>query len=374
MGVKVREKVLGSGIWWVFVAHNKKRTSRKVGNKKAALNLKKEIEEELAKGSMGFLEESPATLAEYGRQHIESPIHEWGPRTTSTYLSHLEKHIIPYPLSQLPITEVRARHIKEWIGKLKGTGLAKATIQLILAVLSGIFEAARVDEIISANPCQRAGKFIGNGTVDGIVPFTAEEVQEILDKAVGVCGSMDRALFTLLARTGIRIGEALGLEWDDINFEARTATISKNWDSKLKRIGKPKNKKTREVDLSPGTVAALGVVKQLHGEEYTGPIFVDKKGDRLKYDLVARHFEQIRPREIGLHGLRHTYATLRIAKGDNIVDVSNQLGHHDPGFTLKRYAHWVPRAHKSQVDELDTLHLMHPPCTLPSENPAATLQ
>ena len=61
------------------------------------------------------------------------------------------------------------------------------------------------------------------------------------------------------------------------------------------------------------------------------------------------------PRRVRFHDLRHTYATLRVAKGDNIVDISNQLGHHDPGFTLKAYAHWLLGEHKSQVDELDDL-------------------
>jgi len=58
---------------------------------------------------------------------------------------------------------------------------------------------------------------------------------------------------------------------------------------------------------------------------------------------------------VRFHDLRHTYATLRVAKGDSIVDISNQLGHHDLGFTLKAYAHWLPGEHKSQVDELDDL-------------------
>jgi hypothetical protein len=43
----------------------------------------------------------------------------------------------------------------------------------------------------------------------------------------------------------------------------------------------------------------------------------------------------VAPRRVRFHDLRHTYATLRVAKGDNIVDISSQLGHHDPGFTLK---------------------------------------
>jgi integrase len=65
--------------------------------------------------------------------------------------------------------------------------------------------------------------------------------------------------------------------------------------------------------------------------------------------------QKVAPRRVRFHDLRHTYATLRVAKGDNIVDISNQLGHHGPGFTLKAYAHWLPGEHKSQVDEHDYL-------------------
>ncbi|MBW2071451.1 MAG: tyrosine-type recombinase/integrase, partial [Deltaproteobacteria bacterium] len=122
----------------------------------------------------------------------------------------------------------------------------------------------------------------------------------------------------------------------------------------------PKNRKAREVDLSAATIKALRELKAVHGEEYQGAIFITKAGKRLHYDVISRHYRKIRPRPVGLHALRHTYATMRIAKGDNIVDVSNQLGHHDAGFTLRRYAHWLPRAHKAQVDELDYLHLTHP--------------
>ena len=54
------------------------------------------------------------------------------------------------------------------------------------------------------------------------------------------------------------------------------------------------------------------------------------------------------------------YATLRIAKGDNILDVSKQLGHYKVSFTLDQYAQWVPGEHKGQVDELDNLHFLTP--------------
>jgi len=85
------------------------------------------------------------------------------------------------------------------------------------------------------------------------------------------------------------------------------------------------------------------------------PIFVDERGERLSYQVVYKALQKVARRPVRIHDLRHTYATLRVAKGDNIVDVSNQLGHHDPGFTLKRYAHWMPGERKAQVDQLDMI-------------------
>ncbi len=55
-----------------------------------------------------------------------------------------------------------------------------------------------------------------------------------------------------------------------------------------------------------------------------------------------------------MHDLRHTYATLRISKGDNIKDVSMQLGHASVKITLDTYTKWIPGKQKPQVDELDS--------------------
>ena len=54
-----------------------------------------------------------------------------------------------------------------------------------------------------------------------------------------------------------------------------------------------------------------------------------------------------------IRDLRHTYATLRISKGDSITDVSAQLGHHSIKFTLDQYYHWMPGEAKGEVDGLD---------------------
>ncbi len=58
-------------------------------------------------------------------------------------------------------------------------------------------------------------------------------------------------------------------------------------------------------------------------------------------------------RKIRIHDLRHTYTTLRISKGNNIADVSKQLGHSSMKITLDTYYHWIPGGKKDEVDELD---------------------
>ena len=60
-------------------------------------------------------------------------------------------------------------------------------------------------------------------------------------------------------------------------------------------------------------------------------------------------------RRIRIHDARHTYATLRISKGDNIADVSKQLGHYSVRTTMDVYYHWLPGNKKSEVDALDDI-------------------
>ena len=158
MAVTVREKVSGSGTWWVFVNHRGKRLSKRVGDKATANKLAKEMRERLAKDDLGMVRETVPTLGNYAEKHINSPIHEWTEGTRESYGRNLASNISPYSIAKMPLNEVKLRHIKEWIGELKAKGLAKGTIQLVLAVLHGVFEAARIDEhVLPGIPTPRSG-------------------------------------------------------------------------------------------------------------------------------------------------------------------------------------------------------------------------
>ncbi|MFZ2448791.1 MAG: tyrosine-type recombinase/integrase [Syntrophobacteraceae bacterium] len=76
--------------------------------------------------------------------------------------------------------------------------------------------------------------------------------------------------------------------------------------------------------------------------------------NNLRKRVFYRALERAKLRRIRIHDLRHTYATLRISKGDNILDVSKQVGHSSVKITLDIYCHWMPGGKKSEVDELDS--------------------
>ena len=360
MAVIVREKKKGSGEWWVFINHKGRRRSKKIGSKKAANSVKREVEARLAKGDLGILKEETPTIAKYGEQWLYSPYHEWADGTRDNYGSAFTHHIKP-ALGKNRLDEMGRKEVKAFIGILKQKDLSKGRIQVIVQTLRNIFNEAIDDQILSANPCDRVGKFNKGRRKGKIDPLTADEVTAMLENAYNKLSFTLYSLFLLLVMSGLRIGEALALEWNDFDFDERTVDVTKNWDYARHKMGPPKNNKPRKVDLPPVVVDTMRELRTKQKVATLKEIFVDDKGKRLEHKPVYRALQRVAPRKIRIHDLRHSYATLRVAKGDNIVDVANQLGHHKVGFTLDRYAKWMPGEHKNQVDELGNLA---PKCTL----------
>lgn len=357
MAVKVRERPKGSGDWWIFIDYKNKRKAKKIGkDRRLAKEAAKKIEAKLVLGDIGIMEERLPRLKNYGQSYVDSPLHKWAPGTRDNYQSCFKHHVKP-ALGRKRLDQIGRVEVKNFIGKLKEKGLSGGRIEYIMLTLSSILNNAIDDGLISSNPCARTRKYYDRRK-KSINPLSASEAEDLLGKTYTELSNLFYTLFLLLIRSGIRIGEALALEWDDIDFKMRTAKITKNWDYIRHLIGPPKNNKPREVYLTPMVVKALKKIKAERkiitlGESQ--PIFIDSQGNRLKHKPIYRALHKIAPRKIRIHDLRHTYATLRVAKGDNIVDVWNQLGHHNPDFTLKEYAHWMPGEHKAQVDELDEL-------------------
>ncbi len=370
MGVTVRQKVKGKGNpWWIFISHQGKRTSRRIGDKKAAEKVGSVIRAKLKLGEFSFKEgKPPPTFEWYADNWIKITVPATCKNSTlANYKEILENHVLPV-FKDMVVTDIKRKGIQDFLVTKINKGYSVSSVGRMKNVLSGVMMGAVDDEVLLANPVYRI-KFASNkqDRTKNINPYSAEELNNFLN-VTKVHFAEHYTLCLLMARTGLREGEALALEWGDINFSERYINVQRG--IYRGEVSTPKNGKTRRVDISPQLTEALlkmGKLRVVEGKPDL--VFTSSHGGYICVDGWRRRvfnkiLKKAETKRIRIHDLRHTYATLRIAKGDNIADVSNQLGHHSVKFTMDAYYHWIPGDKKSEVDALDSLHSdapqMHP--------------
>lgn len=156
-------------------------------------------------------------------------------------------------------------------------------------------------------------------------------------------------LWRLAMLGGLRRGELLGMRWGDVDLDAATVTV----DTTRLRLGGdivedgPKTVASyRTVHIDPGTV---GVMRRALGRSTGGPqrhVFTDRDWRPLDPAAVTRRFHELRERmglpRIRLHDLRHTSATLGLASGESLKEVSARLGHAALSVTADLYTEVTP--------------------------------
>jgi integrase len=385
MGVRVRQKKKGRGNpWWVFITHNGKRTSRQVGDKAAAETVASKIRAKLQLNQFEWEPEpkkpepEKPLFKDIATGYIEITVPATCKEsTTYDYTGILKRHVLPV-FEDMPIDEINSGVIKSFLFSKVNEGFSASTVSHTKNIISGVFTDAVDNELIDVNPALSLGRNFMQKITDVIQsrkvsegienegqadPLSAEELKLFLN-AVARYYPDHHPLFLLLARTGCRIGEALGLKWGDIDFNGRFINLSRGYSRG--RISTLKNKRKRQVDMSLQLAETLeayrvqckkkGLTLGLGDEPEW--VFSNSRGNPIEASNWRRRvfnkaLKKAKLRKIRIHDTRHTYATLRIAKGDNIADVSHQLGHHSPKFTMDFYYHWMPGKKKGEVDGLD---------------------
>ena len=369
MGVKVREKTKGSGIWWIFIDHQGRRKAKKVGrDKKAAEGIAKKIEARLVLGDMGLVEKKTAvaaTFEEYANTWITLTVPATcKPSTTGDYKGILKNHVLPV-FRKCRVDEINRFMVKKFLMKKMADGFASSTVTHMKNAIAGVLNLAIDDEVLLTNPAHSIGKlFKRKSPKPKIDPYNMDELATLL-KTGKLRFPRQYPLTLTMARTGMRLGECLGLQWKDIDFSGRFIIIERSL-SKGK-IETPKSGQSRKVDMSQQLTDTLKELRHQRKIETLKRgwarmpewVFVTLQGKPYRESFIRREFykniKRANLRKIRIHDLRHTYATLRISKGDNIADVSKQLGHHSVKFTLDIYYHWIPGGSKGEVDGLDEL-------------------
>jgi integrase len=158
-------------------------------------------------------------------------------------------------------------------------------------------------------------------------------------------------LWLVMATTGLRRGEALGLRWCDIDFDTGRARVTQTVTAIGWQIhhGQPKTAAGRRpVALDPATVVVLADLRA-GGRDRDGLVFCGDDGEALHpervYQACRRAVTRHRLPPIALHGLRHTWATIALEQGVHPRVVQERLGHSNIAITLQIYSHVMPTMH-----------------------------
>ncbi len=365
MGVKVREKPKGSGVYWVFINHQGRRKSKRIGTDEGiALDVAEKIKAKLVLGELDVEKIKPSApkFKQVAQMWLKQP-HDWKESTREGYQLNFNKHVFP-AFKSVPVDKITRKSLKNFFNKLYASGLNVNTIRLVRAPFSGVLSYAVELEQINSNPMRDVELKYKKKKFE-IEPLNEIESQKVLDEAkIFQAGKYYPPMLCAL-RTGMRIGEIIALQWRDLDFDKRSIEVRRSY--RKGRMTDTKNKKRRRVDMTPHLSETLKSHKTAQkrralkaGKRFSEFVFTGTRNEMLNrvvfQNALNRCTENAKLRKIRTHDLRHSYATIRLMRGHNVGDVSYQLGHSSIKITYDVYAHWIPGQFKSEVDELDQMH------------------
>ena len=329
---------------------------------------------ELNHGNFKQLSDPNMTLGEW----IEIWLEEYKKPTVrgSSYLSIQNnfKNSINPKLGKILLKDLKPIMIQKFINDLAKQGLTRETIRKRHSVLLGALRQAIAENLISENAASYI-KLPKTSEKKEIQALTVEEQEKFIEAAKDVTYG---EVLILMLGTGLRIGEALALTWEDIDFEEGVLRVNKTVSIDIKgknTINPPKTKASnRTVPLIPSIIELLkGLKKELaekklfFGEQFNELNLVfylklNENGGGIMNGHCVRHTAIKKIREkTGLinltpHVLRHTFATRGLESGIELRVMQELLGHSNFKMTTDLYTHVLPDKKQESIMKLaDTI-------------------
>ncbi len=329
----------------------------------------KEVRERLTEVTMEvdtgtYIEPSKMTLEQWMTIWLSEYMFDKKWSTVKHYKAQANISIIPalgrYPLSQLDPHLIQTFYNSLLRGKGRKKSLSPKSIRNIHGILSKCLATAVKLEYIRRNPAESVT--LPRVERKEIKPLTDEQVSRMVVQA-GNDGF--GTLFKVVVFTGLRLGEALGLTWDCVDFPKKRLTINKQLQKRPLKDGgfvfaALKNDKVRVIAPAPFVMDLLRRWQQKQVEDrlkagclwegwrndqerQTSIVFTNDLGGHLHPQTVYNHFKKLAA-SVGapkarVHDLRHTYAVLSLQNGDDVKTVQENLGHATAAFTLDVYGH-----------------------------------
>lgn len=306
------------------------------------------------------------TVGQYLDSWLETSKHTIKPRTWKRYVEYVRLHMIP-KLGKIPLSKLTPQQVQLLYAEKLEEGLSTTTVHHLHAVLHRAIHAAVRLGLVQRNVCDMVDP--PRMRRNEMAVLSPEQVRALLEAAAG---ERLEALYVLAVSTGMRQGELLALKWREVDLDGASLQVraTLQYTSEGFVFADPKTEHSRRrVTLPAMAVEALRHhrVRQLAerlqlGDAWTDldlvfPNAVGKPIDGinlLKYWFFPLLKKAGLPR-IRFHDLRHTAATLLMARGINPKIVSEMLGHSHVSITLGLYGHVTPTMQQQAADAMDAV-------------------
>jgi len=318
-------------------------------------------------GAGTYVQPTKETVKEYFENWIAQKANHVRGGTLKGYHVITYTHVIP-KLGNLTLKELKPHHLEYlYTSSMKGDRpLSPRSVTHIHRMIHDALEHAVRIELIPKNPSKSVKP-----------PRCSRPELEVWDE-YQLVDFLDAAkddafygVFLILATSGMRVGECLGLKWQDINLSSGRVSINRTYSKAFKghEFREPKTRSSiRNIPLPTQTIHFLTqhkeqqrILKKEMGESFNslGLVNCSRNGTPIDPRNLARHWARIIKRtnlqRIRMHDLRHTHATLLLKGNVHVKVVSERLGHSSVDITMDTYSHLLPGMQETAVTTFERM-------------------
>ena len=300
----------------------------------------------------------------------EYQFHKLKPSSYDRLESTVVNHIFPH-LGNMKVDKVTRNHIQGLINQLYSEkNLSYSSIKKVYIALNACYKHALIEGTVLRNPCVGISLPSTSERTKEVVSLSEEEVEQLRTAITSMENSCPFAhAYLLILNTGLRMGEALSLRWEDVDFANKTITVNKNNILSKKRDENGDRLGGYELQTQSNTKTASGKRTIPMNRSAEAALLELKKGNHTphviannrQHEVMPGNFERSFQRLLkcagiapyGVHALRHTFASMLFAKGVDVKIVSNLLGHSSVKITYDTYVHLFEKDLEGVTEVLD---------------------
>lgn len=341
--------------------------------KKAAEDFLVRTENDKRQGTYIHPDAGRVVFGDYARKWLGTQTFDVSTRDSVTW--RLNAQILPH-FERRELGAIRPTDVRAWIRKMQDREVAASYQAVCFAHLAAILSAAVDDKLIRENPCHARTVVRPRPAAPKIVPWSRARVVAMRL----ALPERYKIVMALGAGLGLRQGEIFGVSPDDFDRDAGVLHVVRQVRVVEGRqvFSLPKRNKTRDVPVAASVSRLLDehlsrfeppavtlpwrtptgaptTVRLLVTNDERRPLWRNKFNERV-WNPARRAAGITRPtRQDGTHALRHHFASVLLDAGESIKALSEYLGHHDPGFTLRTYTHLMPSSAERTRRAIDGL-------------------